>query len=186
MAAKRSPKGKGKAYARTTMLASVQNRRLSSHLDHIQGFILEYISGLVWIHSVCGTNIERAWDLFHDIIFLDPVTTRHFSQFQLIWPHRRSRCSSCREWWAAFHLYMGQMYDQTGGQMSSWRWDNPCTLGDQVVRSIQQTTSSENVQCTDECFSWSGSDDLRAKIEPPCCWQYKPGDFMAVRPLNRD
>ena len=33
-------------------------------------------------------------------------------------------------------------------------------------------------------MSWSGSDDLRAKIEPPSCWQYKPGDFLAVRPLN--
>jgi hypothetical protein len=29
-----------------------------------------------------------------------------------------------------------------------------------------------------------GSDDLRAKIEPPCCWQYKPGDFLALKPLN--
>ena len=186
MALKGSCKGKGKATTRAKMPTSVINRDLSLDRDRIQGFISENICGLIQIYNVCGIKDERAWDLFYDIIFLGPVTTRHFSQFQLIWPHRRSRCSSCREWWAAFHLYMGQMYDQTGGQMSSWRWDNPCTLGDQVVRSIQQTTSSENVQCTDECFSWSGSDDLRAKIEPPCCWQYKPGDFMAVRPLNRD
>jgi hypothetical protein len=29
-------------------------------------------------------------------------------------------------------------------------------------------------------------DDLRAKIELPSCRQYKWGDFLAVRPLNRD
>ena len=31
-----------------------------------------------------------------------------------------------------------------------------------------------------------GSDDLWAKIEPPHYRQYKPGDFLAVRPLNWD
>jgi hypothetical protein len=31
-----------------------------------------------------------------------------------------------------------------------------------------------------------GSYDLRAKIEPPRCHKYEPGDFPAVRPLNWD
>jgi len=31
-----------------------------------------------------------------------------------------------------------------------------------------------------------GNDDLRAKIELPSCWQYIPGDFLAVSPLNCD
>jgi hypothetical protein len=44
----------------------------------------------------------------------------------------------------------------------------------------------KNPRNTGEHFSWYGRDDLRAKIEPPCCWQYKPGDFLAVRPLNWD
>jgi len=39
---------------------------------------------------------------------------------------------------------------------------------------------------TIECVSWYGSDDLRANIEPPSCQQYKPDDFLAVRPLNWD
>jgi len=33
---------------------------------------------------------------------------------------------------------------------------------------------------------WYGSNDLRAKIELPCSQQYKPGNFLAVRPLNWD
>jgi len=42
------------------------------------------------------------------------------------------------------------------------------------------------VNRTGEQFSWYGSDDLRAKIEPPSCRLYKPGYFLAVRPLNWD
>jgi len=152
----------------------------------MKGFISEHILGLIWIYNVCGVKDERAWDLFHDIIFLDPVTTRHFYQFQLMWPHRRSRSSPFWEWWAAFRSYMGPMFDKTRDQMNNWRWDNPRDFGDQVDRSNLQTTSSGMVERTGERFSWYGSDDLRAKIEPPSCQQYEPGDFLAVGPLNWD
>jgi len=81
---------------------------------------------------------------------------------------------------------MGQMFDKTRDQMNIWRWDNPHGFGDQVDRSNPQTTSSGKVKRTGERFSWYGSDDLSAKIESPSCRQYKPGDFLAVRPLNWD
>jgi len=70
--------------------------------------------------------------------------------------------------------------------MNSCRWDNPRAFGDQVNRSNPETTSSGKVKPTGEGFSWSGIDDHRAKIEAPSCWQYKPGDFRAVRRLNWD
>jgi len=76
------------------------------------------------------------------------------------------------------------MFDKTCDQMNNWRWDNPRAFGDQVDRSNLQTTSSGKVEWTGERFSWYGSNDLRAKIEPPSCRQYKPGDFLAVRPRN--
>jgi len=184
MAPKGSSKGTGKARAK--MPTSVINRRLSLDRDRIMGFISEHICGLIRIYNVSGIKDERAWDLFYDTIFLDPVTTRNFSQFQLMWPHIRSRSSPFREWWAAFRSYMGQMFDKTRDQMNHWRWDNPHAFGDQVDRSNRQTTSSGKVKHTGEHFSWYDSDDLRAKIEPPSCRQYKPGDFLAVRPLNWD
>jgi len=81
---------------------------------------------------------------------------------------------------------MGQMFDKTRNQMNNWRWDNPRAFGDQVNHSNPQTTSSGKVKRTGEHFSWYGSDDPRVKIEPPSCRQYKPGDFLAVRPLNWD
>ena len=40
------------------------------------------------------------------------------------------------------------------------------------------------VKCTGEHFSCYSSNDLRAKIEPPSCRQYKPGIFLAIRPLD--
>jgi hypothetical protein len=124
--------------------------------------------------NVCGVKDDRAWDLFYDIFFLDPVTTRDLSQFQLMWPHLRSRSSPFREWWAAFRSYMGQIFHETRDQTDNGRWENPVGFGGQVDRSNRKTTSSGKVAFTGVHFSWYGSDDLRPKIEPPRCWQYKP------------
>jgi len=146
MTPKGSSKGKGKARAK--MPTSIINRRLSLDRDRIKRFILEHIHALIQIYNVCGVKDERAWDLFYDIIFLDPVTTRHFSQFQLMWPHRRSRSLTFLEWWAAFRSYMGPMFDKTRDQMNNWRWDNPHAFGDRVNHSNPQTTSSGNVKRT--------------------------------------
>jgi hypothetical protein len=50
----------------------------------MMGFTSEHICGLIRIHNVSGVKDERAWKLFYDKIFLDPVMTCHFSQFQVI------------------------------------------------------------------------------------------------------
>jgi len=67
--------------ARGKMPTSVIDRHLSLDRDHLQGFMLEHIPGLLRINNVCGDKEQRAWDLFYDIIFLDPVTTHYLSQF---------------------------------------------------------------------------------------------------------
>jgi hypothetical protein len=146
----------------------------------------EDIRGLIRIDKVWDIKYERAWDIFYDIIFLDPVTTRHVSQFQLMWPHCRSRSSLFWEWWAAFRSYMSQMFHKTRDQMNNWRLDNPRAFGDQDEGSNPQTTSSGMVKRTGQRFSWYGSNARRAKIELPSCRQYNPGDFLAIRPLNWD
>jgi hypothetical protein len=184
MAPKGSSKGKGKARAK--MPTSVRNQHWLLDRDRINRFISEHIRVHIRLYNVCSITEERAWDFIYAIIFLDPVMTRHFSQFQLMWPHRRSRSSPFREWWAAFRSYIGQMFDKTHYQMNNWRWDNPCAFRDQVDCSNLQTTSSGKVKPTGKCFSWYGSDNLRAKIEPPSCWQNKPGNFLAIRPLIWD
>jgi hypothetical protein len=39
---------------------------------------------------------------------------------------------------------------------------------------------------TRELFSWYSSEHSSPMIEPPSCRQYKPADFLHVRPLNCD
>jgi len=81
---------------------------------------------------------------------------------------------------------MGQMFDKTSDQMNNWRWGNHHTFGDQFNSFNPQPTSSGKVKRTGDRFSWYGSNDSRAKIEPPSCQQYTPGDFLAIRPVNWD
>jgi hypothetical protein len=166
MAQKSSHKGKGKETARAKIATLVINGGLSLARDRIKGFISEAICGHIGIYNVCGMNDEMAWDLYYDIMFLDPVTTHHFSQFQLMWLHRRSRSSLFREWWAAVRSYLGQMCDTTCDQISNRRWDNPHAFGDQPNQSNPQSPSSGKLKRTGKRFSSYGSDDLRAKIEP--------------------
>jgi len=146
MATKGSRKEKGKAKAK--MPTSVMNRHLSLHRDRIQWFISERVCGRILIYHVCGVKDQRVWNLFDDMILLGPVTTCHFSQFPLMWPLRRCRCSHFREWLAAFNSYMGQMFGKTRDQMNNWRWDNPCAFRDQVDCSNPQTTSLGKVKRT--------------------------------------
>jgi len=117
-----APKGSGRAKGKVRAMipTSVINRHLSLDRACIKGFISEHICGLIWIDNVCGVQDDRACGVFYDIICPDPVTTRHFSQFQLLWPHRRSRSSSFREWWAAFRSYLGYMFKKTHDQVDNW------------------------------------------------------------------
>jgi len=167
MAPKGSSKGKGKVSAK--MPTSVMTPHLSLNWDLIKAFISERSCALTQIYNFCSIKDERWWDLLYDIIFLDPVMTRHFSQCQLMWPHHRSRSSPFREWWAAFRSFMGQLFVKTCNKMNNWWWDNPRAFGDQVDRSNSQRTSSGKVKCTGEHFSWYCSDDCRAKIELASC-----------------
>jgi len=81
---------------------------------------------------------------------------------------------------------MQQIFDKTSNQKNNWRWDNPRAFGDQVNRCNPQTTTSGKVKDTGERFSWYGSNDLRARIEPPSCRQYKLGNFLAIGSVNWD
>jgi len=106
MAPTGSRKEKGNATARVKMPTSVINRRLSLDRDRIQGFIPEHIRGLIRIYNVCGVKDDKAWDLFYDIIFLNPVTTHHF--------YNSSWCG--RTAGAGVHLF------GSGGQPSAHIW----------------------------------------------------------------
>jgi hypothetical protein len=81
---------------------------------------------------------------------------------------------------------MGQTVDKTRDLMNNGRWDNHPAFGDQVDHNNLQTTRSRKVKRSAEHFSLYGSDDLRANIETPSCWQYEAEDVLAVKPLSSD
>jgi len=177
MAPKESRKKKGKSIDRAKMPTSVKNWRFALDSDHTNKFISEYICGLIRIYNVCGINGERSRDLFADIRFLNPVTTRHVSSFHLIQLHSWCRCSPCRDWWEAFRSDMGKLFDKTCKQMNNWRWDNSCAFRVWGEHSNLQTTSLGKAKHTRERFFWYSSNDPTAKVYPPSCLQYKPGNF---------
>jgi hypothetical protein len=76
------------------------------------------------------------------------------------------------------------MLETTRNQVNIWRRDNPRGFREQVDCTNPRTTTFGQVERTGECFSRYRSYDLREQIEPPSCRQYKPGDFLAVRPQN--
>jgi hypothetical protein len=76
------------------------------------------------------------------------------------------------------------MFHKTRHQRNNWRWDNPQAFGDELDRSNLETTSLGKDTCTGEHFYQYGSDDYRAMIEPPSCRKFKPGNFLAFRPMN--
>ena len=84
MAPKVSRNGTRKATTRVKLPTSIINQRLSLDWDHIKGSIPEHICGPIWIYNLCDIKDERAWGLYNDIVFLNAVTTWHFSQFQLM------------------------------------------------------------------------------------------------------
>jgi len=175
---------KGKGMARAKMPTLFTNRHLSVGRDHIKGFILGHIGGLIPIYNLWGMKDEMASDVLYVIIVLDLVTTRHFSQFQLMWQHHSCWCSPYRKWWVVFSVCIGQLFDKTRNEMNNWRLFNPRAWGDQVGPCILCTTSLVMVQCTGMGFCVYCSNDLRAKIEQPSRLQDKPGNFMPGRPLH--
>jgi hypothetical protein len=126
MAPRSGRTAKGKATARAKVSTSGINQHLWLDGVRIKRFISDHICGLIRKHNSCSFDLPKAWDFVYDKISLDPVTTRHISQYQLIWRHSKSRSSPFREWWAAFRSYMGQMFDTTRDPMNVWRCDNLC------------------------------------------------------------
>jgi len=81
---------------------------------------------------------------------------------------------------------MWQMFDKTCNKMINRRWEKPRAFGDQVDRSNPQKTSSGKFMYTGEHSSWYRINDFSTKVEGPCCQQSKPGDILAVGPLDWD
>ena len=85
----------------------------------------EHIRGLIRTYAISGMKDPGTEGLIWDIMFIDPVTMRHFAQFQEMWKHRQSRRSPYREWWKAFRDFLRDCLDKTRTQMNKYHKENP-------------------------------------------------------------
>jgi hypothetical protein len=88
-------------------------------------FMAEHIRGLIWMYAIHGVKDDGAIDLMYDILFMDPVTTRHFRQFQGMWKQRASTQPRHIEWWSGFRAFLRDCFDKTRVQMNRYHKENP-------------------------------------------------------------
>ena len=88
-------------------------------------FMAEHIRGLIQMYAIHGVKDDGAIDLMYDILFMDPVTTRHFRQFQGMWKQRASTQPRHIEWWSGFRAFLRDCFDKTRVQMNRYHKENP-------------------------------------------------------------
>jgi hypothetical protein len=76
---------------------------------HAKSVMSEHVRPMIRIGGIKDSLVDRIW---YEIIFLDPLTTRHFSQFQNMWDRRESRDQPFLEWWTQFKALIGNCIER--------------------------------------------------------------------------
>jgi len=143
-----------------------------------KAFLAEHILGLIRMYAISGMGDIRAWDLIYDILFLDPITTPHFAQFQWLWSHRRENSGDNFQWWNLFKGFFGGCLGKTQEQMNHYRADNPSQFGDHGEDRLppargHSISGPRRTPCTPTWFPGI------PKIAPPYHQIYPPARFIA-------
>ncbi|KAF8539341.1 hypothetical protein BDD12DRAFT_838511 [Trichophaea hybrida] len=154
------------------------------HLDGFaKQFMAEHIRGLIRMYAIHGVKDDGAIDLMYDILFLDPVTTRHFAQFQGMWKHRTSNQPRHMEWWIRFRAFLRDCFDKTRVQMNRYHKENPPLPTD--------TDTDPNSDDSDDCDdSERGKGHAKKdtwypgtpKVQPPTHKRATPPTIIAPPP----
>ena len=81
-------------------------------------YLAEHIRGLIRIYGLHGIKSDGALGLLYDILFIDNITTDHFSRFQGMWIHRYSVVPEHVEWWSVFRAFVRDCFNKTREQMN--------------------------------------------------------------------
>ena len=77
------------------------------------------------MYAIAGIKDAGAVDLMFDIMFIDPITVRHFRQFQGIWRYHLLRQKQYKLWWDTFRAFLRDCFDKTRTQMNHYHKENP-------------------------------------------------------------
>jgi hypothetical protein len=62
----------------------------------------EQIRALISLGELSGVKDSNSLSLQYYILFVEKTTTKHFTQFQWMWTHRKDREGEYHEWWGTF------------------------------------------------------------------------------------
>jgi hypothetical protein len=84
------------------------------HLDGpAKSLMAEHLRAMIRMYGIGGIKDGAIEQLFYEILFLDPLTTRHFGRFQGMWEHRASAAQPYLEWWTQFRAFVRDCLDKT-------------------------------------------------------------------------
>jgi hypothetical protein len=137
------------------------------------------------MYAISGMMDIRAWDLIYDILFLDPITTPHFAQFQWLWRHRLENSGDNFQWWNLFKGFLGGCFGKTQEQMNHYRADNPSQFGDHGEDRLppargHSISRPRRTPCTPTWFPGI------PKIAPPYHQVYPPARFLPMHHLSAE
>ena len=83
-------------------------------------FLAEHIRGLISIYGLRGVKSDGAFGLMYDILFIDNITTDHFSQFQWMWGHHDSKEPQYDLWWSVFRKFLRDCFNKSREQLNRY------------------------------------------------------------------
>jgi hypothetical protein len=89
--------------ARMKEALDLDSNEKSVMAEHVQAMIRAYGIG-----GITDSLVDR---MCFEIIFLDPLTVRHFEQFQHMWDRRESNQEPFLEWWTQFKAWIRDCID---------------------------------------------------------------------------
>jgi hypothetical protein len=79
----------------------------------IKTLMAEHIRAMIRAYGIGGIKDSAVEAMMYEILFLDPLTVRHFGQFQAMWPHRASKRAQHTEFWDQFRAFLRDCIDKT-------------------------------------------------------------------------
>jgi hypothetical protein len=98
----------------STMVTKTQRIKATLLLDgHPKSVLSEHIRAMIRMYGIGGIKDGATEQLFYEILFLDPLTTRHFGRFQRMWEQHNSTAQPYLEWWTQFRAFLRDCLDKT-------------------------------------------------------------------------
>jgi hypothetical protein len=99
---------------RIRRLTPTERMKVALELEGFAKSIMaEQLRAVICMYGIGGIKDGPIDQLFYEILFLDPLTTRHFGRFQPMWEHRNSTQPPFLKWWTQFRAFVRDCLDMT-------------------------------------------------------------------------